>query len=119
MMPAKTTPADLLSSDQKEAIKQAHRANNRLERIYNFYAMLAGNDVKLDLREALKRAEEAVDVWMEFDDANRISMYDMVDENRAYLGKFLEQMQDVAKEARKKNEKKGRRERLLRHGAKS
>lgn len=102
------SPSDLLTDEQKESIRQANRANNRVERIYNFYAMLAGNDLKLDLHEALKRAEQAVDVWMEFDDANRISMYDMMDESRAFNGKMLE-MIEAAKSASERKERRTKR----------
>lgn len=111
------TPANILTPEQQEILKQAMRANNRLERIWSLYATSVAHDSsQMGLGDLLARAEAAVDVWMEFDDANRIDTTRIATETTEFLGKFAR----VADTLNKKAAKLGARgRRRLRHGAES
>lgn len=89
------TPANILTPEQQEILKQAMRANNRLERIWSLYATCVAHDSNQDLEKVLERAERAVDVWMEFDDATRIDTTKIATETGAFLQNMMEQIKKI------------------------
>lgn len=96
------TPAQLLSPEQQEALMQALRANNRLERIWSLYATILAHESSPNYELILERAERAVDVWMEFDDANRIDTSKITTESTAFLGQLMEQMKRIGQKGKRR-----------------
>ena len=59
-----------LTTEQKEQLKMARRANMRIEETWSLYCMFLSNDKRPP--EALEMAQEAVAVWAEWMDHNQI-----------------------------------------------
>jgi hypothetical protein len=64
-----------LTTEQKEQLKMARRANIRIEETWSLYCMFLSNDKRP--AEALEMAQEAVAVWAEWMDNNQIEPPDI------------------------------------------
>jgi hypothetical protein len=60
----------MLNNTQKEQLKMARRANERINETWNLFTMYLAQDKRP--AEALELAQEAVSVWAEFQDHNEV-----------------------------------------------
>lgn len=64
-----------LTEEQKEQLKMARRANMRIEETWSLFTMFLSADKPP--HEALRKAEEAVAVWVEWMDNNEVEPPDI------------------------------------------